>query len=167
MGAGTGGTSATIGRYIRYRPMEHANTKLCVADPEGSIFFDTFCDPHAKPTHCKPSRLEGVGRPRSEPSFIPGLVDRMIKVEDNASIAMTYWLSENLGRKVGGSTGLNLFATLNLAFEMQSQSKEGSLVTLICDSGARYEGTIFDTKWLNDQGLQIDRWLEGLTEPLG
>ncbi|MXC98488.1 pyridoxal-phosphate dependent enzyme, partial [Escherichia coli] len=67
-GAGTGGTSATIGRFIRYR--RHA-TRLCVADPEHSIFHRHFAD---RALSILPegfcSCIEGIGRPRVEPSFV-------------------------------------------------------------------------------------------------
>ncbi|WOE75506.1 PLP-dependent cysteine synthase family protein [Alterisphingorhabdus coralli] len=155
VGAGTGGTSATIGRFIRYRPEQYGNTQLCVADPEGSVFFNGFEEPGSVPPECGPSRLEGVGRPRLEPSFIPSVVDRMIRVSDAASIATTHWLSQKLGRRVGGSTGLNMFATLALAEEMVANGQSGSLVTLICDSGARYDSTIFNHDWLKAEGIDL------------
>lgn len=156
VGAGTGGTSATIGRFIRYRPDLYGETRLCVADPEGSVFFEGFENLGSHPAECRPSRLEGVGRPRMEPSFLPSVVDRMIRVKDEASIATAHWLSERLGRRVGGSTGLNLFVTLQLAEEMVQANREGSLVTLICDSGARYEETLFNAKWLKSEGMDIE-----------
>ncbi len=155
VGAGTGGTSATIGRFIRYRPDISAKTKLCVADPEGSVFLEGYRAPASIPTSCKASRLEGVGRPRLEPSFIPSVVDRMIRVSDAASIATTHWVSDKLGKRVGGSTGLNLFATLKLADEMRGRGDTGSLVTLICDIGSRYSETIFDQAWVRAEGLDL------------
>jgi len=156
VGAGTGGTSATIGRFIRYRPEIYCKTNLCVADPEGSVFLEGFNDPVAIPAQCNPSRLEGVGRPRFEPSFVPSVVDRMIRVSDAASIAATHWVSQKLGRKVGGSTGLNLFATLILAHEMQARGEAGSLVTLICDAGSRYAETIFNEDWIKSERLDLE-----------
>ena len=39
VGAGTGGTSATFGRYVRYRCHD---TRVCVVDPEGSAFLPAF-----------------------------------------------------------------------------------------------------------------------------
>ncbi len=83
VGAGTGGTSATIGRYLRYRRYP---TRLAVVDPEHSAFFAGWRDDDAAALG-RPSRIEGIGRPRVEPSFVPGVVDRMIAVPDAASIA--------------------------------------------------------------------------------
>ncbi|HEU0203219.1 MAG TPA: PLP-dependent cysteine synthase family protein, partial [Burkholderiaceae bacterium] len=82
--AGTGGTSATIGRYIRY--MCHA-TQLAVADPEHSVFYDYYRTRDGALTSAQPSNIEGIGRPRVEPSFIPSVIDRMIRVPDAAAFA--------------------------------------------------------------------------------
>ncbi len=71
-------------------------------------------------------------------SFIPGVVDEMRKIPDAASIATTHWLSDILGRKVGASTGTNMYGVLQLASEMKMRGEKGSIVTLLCDSGGRY-----------------------------
>src|SRR5690606_12505841 len=76
MGAVSGGTSATIGRYIRYRNL---STRLCVTDVEHSVFYDAWKADDMQATCTAPSRIEGVGRPRVEPSFIPTVIDHMIK----------------------------------------------------------------------------------------
>ena len=76
-GAGTGGTSATLGRYVRYQKF---NTKICVVDPENSVFYDYYSTRKSDLTLKQGSKVEGIGRPRVEPSFICDVVDRMIKV---------------------------------------------------------------------------------------
>ena len=75
VGAGTGGTSATIGRYVRYQRHE---TCVAVVDPENSAFFPAFESGDGDFATGRPSRIEGIGRPRVEPSFVLGVVDRMI-----------------------------------------------------------------------------------------
>lgn len=102
VGAGTGGTSATIGRYIRYR--RHA-TRLCVVDPENSAFFPAFVEDRLDVVTGASSRIEGIGRPRVEPSFLPSLVDRMVSVPDAASVAAARHVSAVLGRRVGAVDG--------------------------------------------------------------
>ncbi|MGR5470533.1 PLP-dependent cysteine synthase family protein, partial [Vibrio astriarenae] len=72
MSPGTGGTSATIGRFIRYQKYD---TKLCVVDPENSVFFDYFQSGNTDIRGENGSKIEGIGRPRVEPSFIAGVVD--------------------------------------------------------------------------------------------
>jgi cysteine synthase len=151
VGAGTGGTSATIGRYTR---LMRYPTRLCVVDPEDSIFYSRWTGDPSTFTG-RPSRIEGIGRQRVEPSFLPDIVDRMIQIPDAASIATMRLVSERTGRSVGGSTGTNVWGALLLAVEMLSASERGSIVTLICDGGARYAGTYYSDEWVSDQGLDL------------
>ncbi|MFQ5567232.1 MAG: PLP-dependent cysteine synthase family protein [Paracoccaceae bacterium] len=153
MSAGTGGTSATIGRYIRYRPELFGTTRLCVVDPENSVFFDYYRSRDAGLRSDKGSRIEGIGRPRVEPSFQPGVIDRMMRVPDAASIAAIWWLERVLGRRCGGSTGTNVFGALTILDEMRAAGRQGSIATLICDPGERYLDTYYDPDWVAAQGL--------------
>ncbi|HEX9174800.1 MAG TPA: PLP-dependent cysteine synthase family protein [Mycobacterium sp.] len=150
VGAGTGGTSATIGRYIRYRRFA---TRLCVVDPENSAFFPSYESGCDDVTTGMSSRIEGIGRPRVEPSFLPDVVDRMISVADGASIAAARHASEVLGRRVGPSTGTNLWGAFCLLAEMVADGRSGSVVTLLADSGDRYAETYFCDDWLAEHGL--------------
>ncbi len=144
VGAGTGGTSATIGRFVRY---QRHHTQLCVADPVGSVFGEYHRTGDSAVTG-PGSRIEGIGRPRVEPSFIRTLVDRMIDVADVDSVAAMQFLSELLGRKVGPSTGTNFIGMLELATEMRAQNLQGSILSLLCDAGERYLGSYFDPAWV-------------------
>jgi cysteine synthase A len=150
-GAGTGGTSATLGRFIRYGRYP---TRLCVADPEGSVFHRHHSDRRVtSPLQGAPCLIEGIGRPRVEPSFIPEVIDRMIAVPDAASIGAMRAIAARIGRPVGGSTGTNVHACLALAEEMVAAGQAGSIVTILCDSGLRYAQTYYDDGWLEVQGL--------------
>lgn len=153
VGAGTGGTSATIGRYIRYRRYA---TKLCVVDPENSAFFPAYAERRLDATGGS-SRIEGIGRPRVEPSFLPSVVDRMECVPDAASIAMAHHVSAVLGRMVGPSTGTNVWGAFGLLSEMVADGVSGSVVTLIADRGDRYLDTYFNDAWLADHDLDPGR----------
>ena len=149
-GAGTGGTSATIGRYIRYARHQ---TGLCVADPEGSVFHRHFADRSVEKVEGFVSLVEGIGRPRVEPSFLPDVVDRMIAVPDASSFQAARHLSRYLGRSCGPSTGTNLQACLQLIQEMAAAGEEGAIVTLLCDSGERYRSTCHNDAWMLEKGL--------------
>ncbi|MBG0815427.1 PLP-dependent cysteine synthase family protein [Planomonospora sp. ID82291] len=158
VGAGTGGTSSTIGRHIRYR--RHA-TRLAVVDPEGSAFYPSWCSGDPEVT-APGSLIEGIGRPRVEPSFMPAVIDRMIQVPDARSIAAMRWVREVTGRDVGGSTGTNVAAAVQIIGEMREAGEQGSVVTLICDGGERYRGTYADDAWLAGRGLDVAPHLEEL-----
>ena len=162
VGAGTGGTSATIGRYIRY---ERHPTRLCVADPVDSVFHRHFADRGVTALpEGRASCVEGIGRARVEPSFMPSVIDRMEAVEDAASIGAMRALSARLGRRVGGSTGTNLWAAATLIEEMAAAGENGSVVTLLCDGGERYAATYYDDAWLADKGLDWRGPAERLAE---
>ncbi|WP_319775251.1 PLP-dependent cysteine synthase family protein [Breoghania sp.] len=159
MCAGTGGTSATIGRYLRYRSL---HTRLCVVDVENSVFYDGFRTGDRNKTCEKGSRIEGIGRPRVEPSFLPSVIDHMIKIPDAASLAAMHVLSERIFRRVGGSTGTNFFGLCWVAGQMMREKRDGSLVSVICDSGARYEDTYYNADWLARNEFDIEPYREAL-----
>jgi cysteine synthase A len=161
VGAGTGGTSATIGRYIRYR--RHA-TRLCVVDPENSAFFPAYAQGRNDVVTGTSSRIEGIGRPRVEPSFLPDVVDRMVVVPDAASVAAARHASAVLNRRVGPSTGTNLWGAFGLLAEMIAAGRSGSVVTLLADSGDRYADTYFCDEWLTSQGLDPSDFASVLVE---
>lgn len=163
VGAGTGGTSATFGRYVRYR--RHA-TQVAVVDPEGSAFHAGWKgDADAVG---RPSRIEGIGRPRVEPSFVPSVIDEMIQVPDAASVAAIRLLRERTLHWAGGSTGTNLYGAFELISRMRDAGETGSVVTLICDSGVRYSQTYYSDEWVAEQGwdlapfrARMERFLDG------
>lgn len=159
MSPGTGGTSATIGRFIRYQKHD---TKLCVVDPENSVFHDYFKTGNINLTGQCGSKIEGIGRPRVEPSFIPGVIDEMRTIPDAASVATAHWLETILGRKVGASTGTNLFGVLQLASEMKARGEKGSIVTLLCDSGERYLDTYYNPEWVKENIGDLQPYLAKL-----
>ena len=151
--AGTGGTVATLGRYVRYCAWP---TRVCAADAEFSVFFEHYLS--RKPDLClgEGSRIEGIGRPRVEASFLPQVIDAMVKVPDVWSVAAMHELSVRLCRRVGASTGTNLIAALACMDQMRARGETGSVVTLLCDAGQRYGRTYYRREWLQQAGLQCD-----------
>ncbi|MCB2137631.1 MAG: pyridoxal-phosphate dependent enzyme, partial [Rhodobacteraceae bacterium] len=162
MSAGTGGTSATLGRYIRYRGYP---TDLIVVDPENSVFYDSYRNRDVTLTRACSSRIEGIGRPKVEASFQHDVIDRMIQVPDAASVATILWLESRIGRKAGASTGTNLWGALQVAREMVAAGRKGSIVTLMCDSGRRYLDTYYNPDWVAERIGDIAPYLAKLTAP--
>jgi cysteine synthase A len=150
--AGTGGTSATIGRFIRYKGFD---TEMCVADPSHSVFYDFFRTKDKTLTLDVSSRIEGIGRPRVESSFVSSVIDTMVKVPDEAAFATLHFLSEILNRRCGGSTGTNLYAAFLKIHEMHVKGVKGSVVSIICDSGERYADTYYNNDWLSHNGYLL------------
>lgn len=157
--AGTGGTTATLGRYVRYQ--QHPSRVLCV-DPENSVFFAAYQTGDRNVTIAQGSRIEGIGRPRVEPSFMPDVIDAMLQVPDALSLAAMHYLSDLLGRRVGGSTGAHFVGMLQVAVEMKSRGEGGSVVSVLCDSGERYRHSYYDAGWLERQGFDLPATRQGI-----
>jgi len=162
-GAGTGGTSATIGRYLRYRRLP---TRLCVAEPAGSAYVHGWRTRNANAVASLPTLIEGIGRARVEPGFLFDVVDDVLEVPDAASIAAAWTLETLVGRRYGGSSGTNFVACLQLAAAMRARGANGSLVTLLCDRGERYAETLFDAGWLAARGIEPSPWRERIEASL-
>ena len=91
----------------------------------------------------------------------------MFQISDAASIAAIRLLKERSRHWAGGSTGTNLVGAFQLIARMLASGRQGSVVTLICDGGARYAGTYYSDEWVAGQGwdlaphrTQMERFLE-------
>ena len=155
--AGTGGTSATLGRYVRYR--RHA-TEIVVADPDHSVFFDYYVGGDRSLALPCGSRIEGIGRPRVEPSFLRESIDAMVKVPDACALAALDWLEGALGRRVGGSTGTIFYGALPILQRMAAAGERGSIVLILCDGGERYGHSYYSPEWRAATGLAPDHEID-------
>ncbi len=159
-GAGTGGTSATIGRYLRY---VGSLCRLCIAEPEGAAFAQGWRQNDRDARATRSTCIEGIGRSRVEPCFAFELADEVIEVSDAASIAGAWFLEQRIGRPYGGSSGTNLVAALRLAETMQHRGERGSVVLLLCDRGDRYADTLYDPAWSVAKGYDCASSLRALS----
>lgn len=165
LGAGTGGTSATFGRYVRYNSR---SSRIAIADPPGSVLYRTWAndrqvDPAVTAAAELPSTpgtvVEGIGRPRAEESFLTSLVDAMAQVPDTAALAAVQLIADRLNVSAGGSTGTTMALALRLVQHMRENREKGSIVTLLCDSGERYDDTLGDAEWVATRGIDPQPWL--------
>lgn len=151
-GAGTGGTSATIGRYLRYRRL---HTALCVAEPTGGAFAEGFRARSRDAVQTQPSIIEGIARPQVESGFLFDIVDLIEEIDDVDSIAGMRFLESALNRRWGGSSGCSFIAAIRLARGMRAAGQCGSIVLLLCDEGDRYADTLYDAGWLSAHGYDL------------
>ncbi len=159
--AGTGGTSATLARYVRYTGQA---TGICVADPENSAFFPGWRDHDPSVTTQVGSLIEGIGRQRVESSFIASSIDRMMRVPDAAAVASILLLEQLTGSRAGASTGTSLWASLRIVSEMVEAGTQGSIVSLICDPGERYLDKYYCDQWLEENGIHIEPYQRRLDD---
>ncbi len=100
-----------------------------------------------------PSRISGIGRPRTEPGFLPAVIDLMIPVPDAASVAALRWLRAAAGIDAGPATATNMWGTCHLVARMSEAGMRGSVVTLVGDTAGPYLDTHLDPSWVRAQGL--------------
>lgn len=160
-GAGTGGTSATLGRYSQYYNL---SSEIIVVDPQNSAYFEAYKTKKRSITTGKCSRIGGIGRPRVEPSFLMNAIDDMIQVPDAASIGAIHFLKNTLGISAGGSAGTNLYGSMQLMKKMIAQGQKGSIVTFLFDKGELYQHTYFDQEWLKKEELNIQPYMKEITD---
>jgi cysteine synthase A len=164
-GAGTGGTSATIGRYLRY---SGSSARLCIAEPAGAAFAQGWLRAGDRTAVARAATvIEGIGRARVEDCFAFELADAVHEVEDAASIAGALLLERLTGTLYGGSSGTNFVAAMALAHDMQARGEHGSIVLLLCDRGERYAQTLFDAAWRDRSQLDPAPWLHALQRAAG
>ncbi|MCC5575745.1 pyridoxal-phosphate dependent enzyme [Microtetraspora sp. AC03309] len=150
VGAGTGATSAAVGRHLRGHGLPG---RLAVVDPENSAYFPGWTYGAADYATGMPSRIEGIGRPRMEPGFATDVVDLVVPVPDAASVAAARRVREATGLAVGAATGANLWGALELIDRMRAEGVCGDVVTVIGDAGTRHLRTCHDDAWAESKGL--------------
>jgi cysteine synthase A len=79
----------------------------------------------------------------------------MVPVPDAASLATIRTVEQVIGRRVGGSTGTNLWGAFQIVAELKAARCAGSVVTLLCDGGERYAHTYYDDAWLGARDLEL------------
>ncbi|MEO8159773.1 MAG: pyridoxal-phosphate dependent enzyme [Arenimonas sp.] len=163
-GAGTGGTSATIGRYLRYAGSQ---ARLCIAEPVGAAFARGWRQHDRAAIASAATVIEGIGRPRVEPCFVFELVDEVLEINDAQSIAACLLLERFSAVRYGGSSGTNLVAALMLARGMQVRGEHGTIVLVLCDRGERYADTLYCDEWLVERGLDPAPALDELARAAG
>lgn len=149
-GIGTGATSASVGRHLR----RHGHpARLAVVDPENSAYFPAWASGYDGYATGMPSRIPGIGRPRTEPGFLPTVIDLMIPVPDAASVAALRWLHATAGIEAGPAAGTNLWGVCHLVARMRESGTRGSVVALIGDGPEPYRRTHLDPDWVHARGL--------------
>ncbi|MGW0478513.1 PLP-dependent cysteine synthase family protein [Nonomuraea sp. NPDC003214] len=166
VGAGTGATSATLGR-VRRESAGGEGPRVAVADPENSAYFPGWTLDVPDYATGMPSRIEGIGRPRIEPGFRPDLVDLVIPVPDAASVAAARLIREVTGLPVGGSSGTALWAALELAERMRGRGESGTVVSVLGDAQKRHLATFHDDGWAAAKGLDVRGFEERLRDRTG
>ncbi|MFW5740862.1 MAG: cysteine synthase A [Myxococcota bacterium] len=144
---GTGGTYAGVAMFLKER---RDAIRTVLADPMGSGLYRWVKDGEMKAEGN--SITEGIGNSRVTANLEGAPIDDAIRVDDPTCVRAVYQLLYREGLFLGGSSGINVAAAVELAEEL---GPGHTIVTVLCDGGARYQSRLFDAGWLQSKGLQM------------
>lgn len=151
-GVGTGGTLAGVGAALKAADPRIA---VALADPPGAALHAFYTTGALKAEGS--SIIEGVGQGRITANLDGAPVDRSFLIPDEESLRTLFDLAEHEGLVLGGSSGLNVAGAIRLA---KALGPGKTIVTMLCDSGARYASKLFNPTFLCGKGLPVPAWLD-------
>jgi cysteine synthase A len=150
---GTGGTLAGISRFLKEK---NKNIAIACADPHGAAMYELFKHGTAQSTPGG-SITEGIGLGRVTPVIETAKVDDAFLIPDEEAVTVIYELLEHEGLCLGGSTGINVAGAVRLAKQLGPGK---TIVTILCDSGNRYQSKLFNPDFMRSKKLPVPEWLE-------
>ncbi len=148
---GSGGTLAGVGMALKER---NPNVKIALADPLGAALYSYYTTGVLKAEGS--SITEGIGQGRITANLEGAPVDVAYRIEDEEALRIVFDLVEREGLLLGGSSGINIAGAIRLARELGPGRR---IVTLLCNSGARYASKLFNPEFLREKNLPVPGWL--------
>ena len=149
--AGTGGTLAGVAMALRER---RPDVKIGLADPPGAGLYSYYKTGELKAEGS--SITEGIGQNRITANLEGLRVDVAYRIPDAETVQTVFDLVEHEGLVLGSSSGINVAGAVRLARDL---GPGHTIVTLLCDSGARYASRLFNAEFLRSKDLPVPRWL--------
>lgn len=144
--SGTGGTFAGVAAFLKSR---RARVRCVLADPPGSSLY-SFVRTGTLQATGSGSITEGIGIGRITANLKDAPIDDAVHVEDTETVRMVYRLLLEEGLFLGSTSGINAAAAVSVAREL---GPGHTIVTVLCDSGAKYQSRLFNREWLEQKGL--------------
>ena len=148
---GTGGTLAGVGMALKAR---NPAIKIGLADPMGAALYNFYTNGTLKSEGS--SITEGIGQGRITANLEDAPIDVAYQIEDTEALEIVFDLAEHEGLLLGGSSGINVAGAIRLAREL---GPGHTIVTILCDSGARYASKLFNPVFLKAKKLPVPPWL--------
>ncbi|MFB2917710.1 MULTISPECIES: cysteine synthase A [Aerosakkonema] len=145
---GTGGTLAGVAMYLKEK---NPDVKTVLADPMGSALYSYIKTGDLKMEGN--SITEGIGNSRVTANMGDVPIDDAIQIDDKEAVRVIYQLLKKDGLFLGGSSGINVGAAVALAKQM---GPGHTIVTILCDSGSRYQSRLYNREWMASKGLLPD-----------
>jgi cysteine synthase len=149
--AGTGGTIAGVGHYIK---QQKAGVRVQLADPMGAALYHYY--KHGELKAEGSSITEGIGQGRITANLEGAPIDDAYQIPDSEALPIVYDLIQREGLVLGGSSGINVASALRLAREL---GPGHTIVTILCDSGTRYQSRLFNPAFLREKHLPVPPWM--------
>jgi cysteine synthase A len=146
---GTGGTLAGVSRFLKE---QREGIRIVLADPMGSALYNWVTTGETTMSQ-GPSITEGIGNSRVTDNLAGTAIDDAVQVTDRDAVNMVYRELREEGWFFGSSTGINLCAAVQVA---RSMGPGHTIVTVLCDTGAKYQSRLFSADWLAERGLTPD-----------
>ena len=156
--AGTGGTLAGVAMALRER---NPTIKIGLADPPGAALYNYYKSGELKAEGS--SITEGIGQGRITRNLEGLRVDFPFQIPDSETVQTVFDLLQYDGLCLGSSSGINVAGAVRLAKEL---GPGHTIVTILCDSGMRYQSRLFNPTFLRSKNLPVPQWLERATPPL-
>lgn len=155
---GTGGTLAGVAMALRERK---PTVKIALADPPGAALYNYYT--RGELLGCGSSITEGIGQSRITGNLEGLDVDFAYQIPDEDTVQAVFDTLRYEGLCVGASTGANLVGAARLAREL---GPGHTIVTMMTDSGLRYQSRLFNPEFLRSRQLPVPPWLAGRPDPL-
>jgi cysteine synthase len=149
---GSGGTLAGAGMYLKER---RKDVVIGIADPMGAALYNFY--KHGELKAEGDSITEGIGQGRITANLEDVTMDAAFQIPDAEALPIVFDLIREEGLCLGGSSGINVAGAIRLAREL---GPGHTIVTVLCDGGARYMGRMFNPAFLREKGLPTPDWLE-------
>jgi len=150
---GTGGTLAGTSTFLREKKRDIV---IGVADPHGAAMYNLFKAGEPKASEGG-SITEGIGLGRVTPIIEDIKVDKPYLIPDEEAVPIIFDLLKDEGLCLGGSSGINVAGAIRLAKELGPGK---TIVTVLADSGLRYQTKLFNPDFLRSKKLPVPDWLE-------
>jgi len=149
--AGTGGTIAGVGMYLKE---QNPAVRIQLADPMGAALYHFY--KHGELKAEGSSITEGIGQGRITANLDGAPIDDAYQIPDEEALPVVFELIQREGLVLGGSSGINVASAVRLAREL---GPGHTIVTILCDSGTRYQSRLFNPSFLREKSLPVPPWL--------
>lgn len=149
---GTGGTLAGVGMALKAK---NPDVKIALADPMGAALYSFYTRGELKAEGS--SITEGIGQGRITANLEGAPVDLAFQVTDEEALPVLFDIAQHEGLLLGGSSGINAIGAMRLADVL---GPGHTIVTILADSGARYQSKLYNPEFLHSKNLPVPCWLE-------